>query len=58
VGWHLQSLQEKASLDAQQWKQHCEQLEAAGKQREAEWEGAKAGLEQQLEGLQVRGSGW
>jgi hypothetical protein len=54
VGWHLQSLQERAALDAQQWKQHCEELEAAGKQREAEWEGAKAGLEQQVQGLKVR----
>jgi hypothetical protein len=37
VGWHLLAENERTRLDAQQWKAHSDELQAAGAAKAEEW---------------------
>ncbi|KAI8469221.1 MAG: kinesin-like protein [Monoraphidium minutum] len=48
VGWHLLAENERAQMDAQQWKAHSDELQAAGAAKAAEWAAQEAAAAQQL----------
>lgn len=53
VGWHLLSAQERAAMDASQWKSHAEELEAAATAKEQEWAQNQQRLDAQVQDIKV-----
>jgi hypothetical protein len=53
VAWHLHSSRERSTLDAQQWKTHCEQLESAAALEREAWALKQSDLEKQLSDKKV-----